>query len=270
MGHAYSAIFTQRAAEAVGGVTLLRIEDIDTARCKPEYDAAIFEDLAWLGYAWPEPVVRQSERFADYQEAVDRLRNSGLVYPCFCSRSDIARRAEGADPDGAPLYPGTCRHLSATAIDKRLRTGESVQWRLKMDEAQEEIGDVLVVRECVVDDRDVHFREERPRAVEPGRWGDVVLVRKDTPTSYHLSVVVDDAAQGVTHVTRGMDLLAATDIHVLLQALLGYHSPVYAHHGLITDALDMKLSKSAGAPALRQLRAEGWTPLQVKRRLGLD
>ena len=268
LGHAYSALFTQRAAEAVGGTTLLRIEDIDLARCKPEYDAAILEDLAWLDYRWPEPVLRQSTRFEAYGNAAERLRKSGLLYPCFCSRAEIAGKATLQDPEGGPLYPGTCHHLSATEINNRLTASEPVQWRLRSDEAQEEIGDILVARECPVTDRDVLFSEERPRAVEPGRWGDVVLVRKETPTSYHLSVVVDDADQGVTHVTRGMDLYAATDIHVLLQALLGLPSPIYAHHGLITDGLDLKLSKSAGAPPLRMMREAGWTPESLKERFG--
>jgi glutamyl-Q tRNA(Asp) synthetase len=269
LGHAYSALFTQRAAHAVGGITLLRIEDIDIGRCRPEYDAAIIEDLRWLGYEWPEPVMRQKERLGEYSKAADRLRQADLLYPCFCTRAEVADKATAADPDGAPLYPGTCRHLSATEVASRLRAGDPVQWRLRMDEAQEEIGDVLVAHECPVTDRDVLFGEERPRAVEPGRWGDVVLVRKETPTSYHLSVVVDDAEQGVTHVTRGMDLYAATDIHVLLQALLGLRSPIYAHHGLITDGLDLKLSKSAGAPPLRQMREAGWTAEDLKARLGL-
>lgn len=270
MGHAYSALFTQRAAEAVGGVTLLRMEDIDLGRCKPEYDAAIIEDLGWLGYAWPEPVLRQKERFAAYEKAAKKLRTSGLLYPCFCSRTEIAAASTGTDPDGAPLYPGTCRHVSVAEVNAKLAAGEQPQWRLRMDGAEEEIGDVLVVRECPVTDRDVQFSEERPRAVEPGRWGDVVLVRKEIPTSYHLSVVVDDDEQGVTHVTRGMDLHAATDIHVLLQGLLGLRSPIYAHHGLITDTLDAKLSKSAGAQPLRRLRDAGWTPERIRARLGLD
>ncbi len=268
LGHAYSALFTQRAAQAVGGTTLLRIEDIDMARCKPEYDAAILEDMRWLGWTWPEPVMRQQSRFGAYKKAADKLRKSGLLYPCFCSRAEVAGKATLQDPEGGPLYPGTCRHLSATEINSRLTESEPVQWRLRSDEAQEEIGDVLVVRECPVNDRDVLFSDERPRAVEPGRWGDVVLVRKDTPTSYHLSVVVDDAEQAVTHVTRGMDLYAATDIHVLLQALLGLRSPIYAHHGLITDGLDLKLSKSAGAPPLRIMREADWTPEDLKERFG--
>jgi glutamyl-Q tRNA(Asp) synthetase len=270
LGHAYSVLFTERAAKGVRGTMLLRIEDIDIARCKPEYENAIIEDLIWLETSWPEPVWRQSDRFAAYQAASEQLGRMGLLYPCFCSRAEIAKNAEGNDPDGAPLYPGTCRHLSKAEATRRIDAGEPVQWRLKMDEAQESVGDVLVIRECPVTDRDVRFERGQQRAAEPERWGDVVLVRKDTPTSYHLSVVVDDAEQGVSHVTRGMDLFAATDIHVLLQALLGLPSPVYAHHGLITDAEDLKLSKSAGAPALRDLRAAGWTPAMVRRRLDLE
>jgi glutamyl-Q tRNA(Asp) synthetase len=270
LGHAYSALFTRRAAEAAGGVMLLRIEDIDVTRCRPEFVDAIFEDLSWLGCRWPEPVMRQSQRFAEYRQAADRLREIGLLYPCFCTRSEIAARATGHDPDGAPLYPGTCRHLADANVQLRLATGEPHQWRLKMYEALKLVGDVLAIRECPVTDRDVLIDRALPRAAEPARWGDVVLVRKDTPTSYHLSVVVDDAAQAVTHVTRGMDLHASTDIHVLLQALLGLPSPIYAHHGLITDGLDLKLSKSAGAPPLRQMREAGWTAAEVRARLGLD
>jgi glutamyl-Q tRNA(Asp) synthetase len=269
LGHAYSALFTQRAASAAGGTMLLRIEDIDIARCKPEFVEAIYEDLKWLGLSWPEPVVHQSLRFPHYQRAADQLRQAGLLYPCFCSRSDIAAAATESDPEGAPLYPGTCRHLSDANVQLRLATGEPHQWRLSMDAALQLVGDILAIRESPVTDRDVQFDETRPRAADPGPWGDVVLVRKDTPMSYHLTVVVDDAAQGVTHVTRGMDLQAATDIHVLLQALLGLPSPSYAHHGVITDGLDFKLSKSAGSPPLRRMREGGWTPDDLRRRLGL-
>lgn len=268
LGHAYSALFTWRAAEAAGGTALLRIEDIDLARCKPEFDAAILEDLHWLGLDWPEPVVRQSERFSAYTDAADALRQRDLLYPCFCSRTEIAAKAVDHDPDGAPLYPGTCHGLPPDEAAAKIWAGDPVQWRLDMNAAVEEIGDALVIRECPVTDLDVLFTEERQRAAEPWQWGDVVLVRKDTPTSYHLSVVVDDAMQGVSHVTRGMDLHAATDIHVLLQALLGLPSPVYAHHGLITDGLDMKLSKSAASQSLRTLRDSGWTPGRVTERLG--
>jgi glutamyl-Q tRNA(Asp) synthetase len=268
LGHAYSALFTQRAAGLLAGTTLLRIEDIDLERCKPEYVAAILDDLRWLGLGWPEPVLHQSLRFPEYERAAGLLRQAGLLYPCFCTRAEVAEKSAGRDPEGAPLYPGTCRHLADANVQLRIATGEPHQWRLRMDEALKLVGDVLAIRECPVTDTDVLFDERRPRAAEPGRWGDVVLVRKDVPTSYHLSVVVDDAAQGVTHVTRGMDLHAATDIHILLQALLGLPSPIYAHHGLITDGLDFKLSKSAGSPPLRRMREGGWTPDDVRRRLG--
>jgi glutamyl-Q tRNA(Asp) synthetase len=184
----------------------------------------------------------------------------GLLYPCGCSRAEIAARAVGTDPDGAPLYDGHCRRHAPDG------TGP-VAWRLRMDEAIARAGQTYI-REHPVSDTAVKLNETTTRAAAPERWGDVVLVRKETPTSYHLSVVIDDAAQGVTHVTRGMDLYPSTDIHVLLQALLGLPSPSYAHHGLITDALDTKLSKSAGAPALRLLREAGWTPQQVRVRLG--
>ncbi|HHY48595.1 MAG TPA: tRNA glutamyl-Q(34) synthetase GluQRS, partial [Alphaproteobacteria bacterium] len=153
LGHAYSALFTRRAAQAIGGITLLRIEDIDPGRSKPHFEQAIYDDLRWLGYAFPEPVMRQSERLNHYETAAGLLRKIGLIYPCFCSRTDVAAAATGTDPEGGALYPGTCRHLSATEINARLRAGAPVQWRLKMEEAQEEIGDVLVVRECPVDDR---------------------------------------------------------------------------------------------------------------------
>ena len=272
LGHAYSALFTWHAAKTLGGTMLLRIEDIDRARCKPEYDAAIFEDLFWLGFAWPEPVMRQSGRFAAYREAAKRLEDAGLIYPCFCSRTEIAKQATGRDPDGAPLYPGTCRHLSAARINKGLTAREPVQWRLDMGRALAEIGtkERLVINEIPVEGHELVPDAHGVREAEPGRWGDVVLVRKETPTSYHLSVVVDDAAQGVSHVTRGMDLFAATDIHVLLQRLLGLPSPVYAHHRLITDAHDIKLAKSSGSPPLRLLREAGWTPADVRRHLGFD
>jgi glutamyl-Q tRNA(Asp) synthetase len=270
LGHAFSALFTWRAADTLGGTTLLRIENIDTTRCKPEYDASVFEDLFWLGLTWPEPVMRQSGRFSAYREAAKKLEEAGLIYPCFCSRAEIAEKATGRDPDGAPLYPGTCRHLSAARINSNLTAGVPVQWRLDMDRALAEIGarGGLVIDEIPVEGHELLPEAKSARVADPARWGDVVLVRKETPTSYHLSVVVDDAAQGVTHVTRGMDLFAATDIHVLLQRLLGLPSPVYAHHRLITDAHDIKLAKSSGSPPLRLLREAGWTPADVRRHLG--
>lgn len=267
LGHAYSALFTADAAKAAGGSMLLRIEDIDRARCKPEFDAAIIEDLHWLGLTWPEPVMRQSERFEAYFEAARTLRKRDLLYPCFCSRSAIALAATGTDPDGAPLYPGTCRHLSDTEVAERIVAGKQPQYRLRMDAALKQTGHLMVSEPAVSGDR---LLLGAKRAAHPERWGDVVLVRKDTPTSYHLAVVVDDAAQGVTHVTRGMDLHAATDVHVVLQKLLDLPSPYYIHHELVVDDTDQKLSKSRTSTPLRTLRAEGWTPDDVRHRLGFD
>lgn len=258
LGHAFSALTAWDAAQAAGGVLRLRIEDIDLSRARPEYETAIFEDLRWLGLDWPEPVLRQSARFPVYAAALARLEAMGLTYRCACTRRDILAAAdapqEGAGPDG-PVYPGTCRHAPPPA-DRPAAT------RLKMDEAvaragplsYEEIGAGRV-------------------AVDPG-WlaetcGDVVLARKDAPTSYHLSVVVDDAAEGVTHVTRGVDLRDATPIHALLQALLGLPTPVYRHHRLIRDDTGKRLAKRHDALALSALRAEGATPADIRRMVGL-
>ncbi len=264
LGHAYSALFTAHWAEQSGGTMLLRMEDIDTARCRPEFVAAVHDDLNWLGLSWPEPVRRQSEHFADYARAADGLRTRGLLYPCFCSRAEIRVAAgKATDPEGAPLYPGTCRGLSAGERASRLERGVPVQWRLDMEKAISEAG-ATVIRETQPDPS----APISSRRANPARWGDVVIVRKDTPTSYHLSVVVDDAAQGVTHVTRGMDLHAATDIHVLLQALLDLPGPLYCHHALIVDEDREKLSKSKGSTSLRALRAQGWTPEKVRAELG--
>ncbi len=263
LGHAYSALFTARCAEQLGGRFLLRIEDIDAARCKPEFTDAIFEDLRWLGLDWPEPVWRQSERLAVYARFADRLGDMGLLYPCFCSRTETAAAARGTDPDGAPLYPGTCRHLDPDEAWERLAAGESAQWRLRSDRA---IADAGVLTYTVAQPTPL----ERPqiRYARPALWGDVVIQRKETPTSYHLSVVVDDAAQGITHVTRGRDMEAATDIHVLLQFLLGLRSPIYTFHKLILDEHGNKLAKSKGSRTLADLRAEGWTAADVRKELG--
>jgi glutamyl-Q tRNA(Asp) synthetase len=257
LGHAFSALFTWRAAERLGGTALLRIEDIDTARCKPEYDAALREDLHWLGLAWPEPVMRQSARFDIYRASAQQLGD--LLYPCTCTRAEIAARAAATDPDGAPLYDGHCRRHGPKA-------GLPVQMRLKMDKALQRAG-ALSVTELPVDGIDLGDGPST-RSADPARWGDPVLVRKDTPTSYHLSVVVDDATQGVTHVTRGMDLYAATDLHVLLQKLLGLPSPIYAHHGLIRDETMAKLSKSRQSKSLRDLRSEGASAAGIRTGLG--
>lgn len=245
------------------GRFLLRIEDIDLQRSKPEFTEAIFDDLHWLGLAWENPVWRQSERMDHYEAAAARLYGMDLIYPCFCSRTEIAARAEGTDPDGAPLYPGTCRHLSEHDIRQRVDAGDPVQWRLRTDVALARLG-LLSYSSAGPTPRD----RPQVRFARPGRWGDVVIRRKDTPTSYHLSVVVDDAAQGVTHVTRGRDMEAATDVHVVLQALLGLATPHYTFHRLLLDADGHKLAKSRSSQSLRDLRAAGQSAADIRRRVG--
>jgi glutamyl-Q tRNA(Asp) synthetase len=263
LGHAYSALFTAHWAERLGGKFLLRIEDTDVARCKPEFTEAIFEDLRWLGLEWPEPVWRQSERFDAYARFAGELRQMGLLFPCFCSRSEIAAAAQGTDPDGAPLYPGTCRHLAPSEVEPRLAEGRDVQWRLHGELAIARAGMLTftVAQPTPLDRPQIRY-------ARPERWGDVVIQRKDTPTSYHLSVVVDDDAQGVTNVTRGRDMEASTDIHVLLQFLLGLASPVYTFHKLILDDEGRKLAKSRGSETLADLRRAGWTADDVRAKLG--
>lgn len=264
LGHAYSALFTAHWAAQMGGRFLLRIEDIDRDRCKPEFTAAIFEDLRWLGLDWPEPVMVQSERFDAYAEAADRLRKSGSLYPCFCSRAEIKQAAGDAiDPDGAPLYPGTCRHLSRSEVTRRLEANEPANWRLSMHDLLQKTGPLTYTRAGPTP-------ADRPQIdyARPERWGDVVIQRKDTPTSYHLSVVIDDDAQGITHVTRGRDLEAATDIHVLLQFVLGLTSPIYTFHNLILDLEGEKLSKSIQSQSLRSLREQGQSAGDVRSTLG--
>jgi glutamyl-Q tRNA(Asp) synthetase len=272
LGHAYSALLNADFARRFDGRLLLRIEDIDTTRCRPEFGAAIHEDLAWLGLAWEQPVRRQSEHFDDYRAAFQRLKGRGLVYPCFCSRRDIAtavtcREVEAGqpwprDPDGAPLYSGTCRILSLPEIERRIAAGEPHAWRLDQVALQR-----LMLGPYSYGRFDREGREERV-VTDPWRWGDAVIVRKDTPTSYHLSVVVDDALQGVTHVVRGQDLEAATDLHVLLQAILGLPTPLYHHHGLLLDPEGDKLAKSRQSQSLAELRAAGVTPQDIRQRLG--
>jgi glutamyl-Q tRNA(Asp) synthetase len=272
LGHAYSAIVNQDMARAAGGRLILRIEDIDAARCRPEYERAIYEDLAWLGIAWEEPVRRQSAHLEDYRAALARLDGLGLVYASFESRAEIARLvaerdARGPwprDPDGVPLYPGTHKAMPASERDRRMDAGEPYALRLDMASALQRT-DALDWAES---GHGPHGETGRI-AAHPQAWGDIVLARKDTPTSYHLSVVVDDALQGVTHVVRGQDLFWATSVHRLLQALLGLPQPAYRHHRLILDADGHKLSKSTRATGLRELRADGTTPADVRRMVGL-
>jgi glutamyl-Q tRNA(Asp) synthetase len=265
LGHAFSALYTWQAARLLHGSVLLRIEDTDLTRCKPEFTTAIMEDLGWLGLSWPEPVWCQSERFDAYAAAAAHLTQLGLLYPCFCSRSAIAAAATALDPEGAPLYPGTCRHLDPGEAAARIARGYPEQYRLDSARAVDLAGMVtFTVAQPSVTDR------PQIRHARPERWGDVVLQRKDIPASYHLAVVVDDAAQGVTHVTRGRDMEAATDLHALLQMLLGLQSPIYTFHRLILGPDGRKLAKSKGSKSLRDLRAEGATPAGIRRELGFD
>jgi len=272
LGHAFSALLNQDMARAAGGRLLLRIEDIDATRCRPEYEAAIYEELAWLGIAWEPDVRRQSEHFDDYQAALDRLEAEGLIYPAFESRSEISalvaeRDRQGGwprDPDGVPLYPGRARKLSSFERERRRRAGDSFALRLARDAALARAG-VLTWTETGAGPQG----QTGVVTAAPQMWGDVVLGRKDAPASYHLAVVVDDALQGVTDVVRGQDLFWATAIHRLLQTLLGLPEPAYHHHRLILDAAGRKLSKATSATSLRELRAGGATPGDIRRMVGL-
>jgi glutamyl-Q tRNA(Asp) synthetase len=255
LGHVRSAWEGWHAARDAGGTFLLRIEDIDRGRCRPAFEPAIREDLAWLGLDWDGPVRRQSEHFADYQAALARLDTQGLLYPCFCTRKEI--QAEIARADGAPqgedgpVYPGICRRLSAIERAARIAAGSDYALRLDVEAA--------LARTGAPD-----WSEGGRRIVaDPASLGDVVLARKDVPTSYHLAVTVDDALQGVTLVTRGVDLFAATHIHRLLQALLGLPTPVYRHHPLLTDASGRRLAKRDRALTVRAMRAAGMSPAKI-------
>ena len=264
LGHAFSALLNESLAREAGGRLLLRIEDIDPGRTREAHVQGIMEDLAWLGLSFDGPVRRQSAHMADYEAAAGRLRGRGLLYPCFCTRSEIARAASGPrDPDGAPLYPGTCRDLKRRDQEERLASGRKPSFRLDMRGACRDTPRLFWTR------FDPAFRRDEV-AARPERWGDPVLVRRDTPTSYHLAVVLDDATQGVTHVVRGRDLEAATDLHRLLQALLDLPSPLYHHHALVRDEAGEKLAKSAGSPALADLRAAGKTAVSVREWLGFS
>jgi glutamyl-Q tRNA(Asp) synthetase len=258
LGHAHAALFAASLAARAGGRFLLRLEDIDTTRCRPEFAAGILADLAWLGLVWEQPVRVQSVHFDEYRAILVRLDAQGLLYPCFCTRTAIASEiaASGGAPQGpdGPLYPGTCRHLSAGARAARLAAGEGHALRLDIAAALAVLGRPL----------SYHELGQGRRACDPARFGDVVLARRDVPASYHLCVTHDDAAQGVTLVTRGVDLQPATDLHRLLQELLGWPEPAYAHHPLILGVDGKRLAKREGAPTLTALRAAGMAPAAVR------
>ncbi len=262
LGHAHSALAGWRRARMAGGRFLLRIEDIDATRCRPDFTAAILEDLAWLGLDWDGPVRVQSEHRADYAATLDALAARGLLFPCFCSRAAIAREVAASanaphGPDGV-LYPGTCRRLPADERAARIAAGDPHALRLDMAAA------------LALAPKDLDFAEEgvgRLRC-DPARFGDVVLARKDVPLSYHLCVTHDDALQGVTLVTRGEDLLAATDLHRLLQSLMGWPAPAYAHHALLRDANGRRLAKRDAAQTIAEMRAAGRSPAEVRAMAG--
>jgi glutamyl-Q tRNA(Asp) synthetase len=274
LGHALSALRNAEMARAAGGRLLLRVEDIDATRCRPEYEAAIYEDLAWLGIEWAPPVRRQSEHFVAYRAALARLEALGLIYPSFESRAEIARLVAEReaihgiwprDPDGAPLYPGDAKSLSPSDRARRMQAGEPYALRLDMRAAILRAGPLTWT-----ETGNGPAGETGAIAANPAIWGDVILARKETPTSYHLAVVVDDGVQGVTDVVRGSDLFHATGVHRLLQALLGLPQPAYHHHRLILDADGRKLAKSTAATGLRDLRARGGTVADIRKAIGLD
>ena len=251
LGHAWSAVRSHDLARSAGGRFLLRIEDIDPGRSRPEHIATIIEDLEWLGLSWDGEPVLQSQRLHLYQAALDHLKAMGLAYPCFCTRAEIAAEIAASasaphGPDG-PLYPGTCRALSAD--ERKRRAAEPHAWRLDTAQAMRIAGPLAW-----------YDQGARRVVAEPEIYGDVVLARKDAPTSYHLAVTVDDAAQGVTDVVRGEDLFAATHVHRLLQALLGLQPPRYHHHAVITGPDGKRLAKRSGAPTIAGLREGGADP----------
>jgi glutamyl-Q tRNA(Asp) synthetase len=241
LGHAYSALLNARMAAECGGRLLLRIEDTDETRARPEFVQAILEDLAWLGLTWEQPVRVQSRHFTDYEANLARLWNMGAVYPCFCSRKQ-ARVLTSLDPDGQPHYAGMCRSLSRPEAEARIAKGMIHGWRLDMG-----------------------------RAADPSAavWGDAVIAKRQVGSSYHIAVVTDDALQGITHVVRGKDIEPATPLHILLQRLLGLPAPHYHHHNLICDESGQKLAKSRGSRSLRELRQEGMSAAAIRRQLGL-
>jgi len=261
LGHAYSALFTWARAKQLGGTALLRIEDIDLGRCRPEYVVQIYDDLSWLGLDWPKPVRIQSQHFADYRAALEQLETMGLLYRCFCTRKQVLVGSDGSkDPDGGARYGGVCKHLSAEEIGVKQQAGDAFALRLDMNRAFAQLN-----REGKT-----NLLAKAEQYADVLSWGDVVLVRKDIPTSYHLSVVVDDAEQNITHVTRGMDMFASTAIHILLQGLLNLPTPHYEHHHLIEDETGRKLAKSLRDRSIRVLRQDGVSVPEIKKIIGID
>jgi len=262
LGHAYAALVACETARAGGGRFLLRIEDIDPSRARAPFEQAIYDDLRWLGLDWDGEALRQSERMADYGAALDRLDRLGVLYPCFCTRrkirAEIAHAAQAPHGQGEAVYPGICRSLSVDEREHRIAAGEGFALRLNVAKAQELTGPLTWQ----------DLRVGQVRAM-PENLGDVVLARKDVPTSYHLAVTVDDAAQSITLVTRGEDLFFATHVHRLLQALLGLPTPRYYHHNLIADSNGLRLAKRNRAVTLRTLRLSGRSPDDVWRMIGL-
>ena len=258
VGHGWSALLAMDMARAAGGAFRLRIEDIDGTRSRPEHVAGIIEDLTWLGVAWDGDVVFQSQRLGAYEAALDRLRDMGLLYPCFCTRSDIQASLTAPHGPEGPVYPGTCRGLGEGERARRVAAGEAHAWRIDMAAAVARVGAV----------RWRAFAFSAPSSIawhsaDPLAHGDVVLARKDAPASYHLSCTLDDAAMGVSHVLRGDDLKGATDIHRLLQALLDLPSPTYCHHPLLVGPDGRRLAKRDGSIALADLRAQGVDPAEL-------
>ncbi|MFM6853916.1 MAG: tRNA glutamyl-Q(34) synthetase GluQRS [Sphingopyxis sp.] len=270
LGHAYSALMAHDVAAAGGGMCLLRVDDIDAGRCRPEYDDAMLTDLAWLGLAPAPPHWRQSARLASYAAALDQLRAMGLVYPCFCTRADVAASVTAPHGPSGALYSGMCRTLAGAQRAARLATGAAHAWRLDMgaavavatataNNATTATGDAAGPGGALM----WHDGAGRAMAATPLAHGDIILARRDAPTSYHLSSTVDDAAMGITDVVRGADLLPATSVHRLLQALLGLPTPRYHHHGLIADATGQRLAKRHDALSLRAMRAAGANPAHM-------
>ncbi|MEZ5817327.1 MAG: tRNA glutamyl-Q(34) synthetase GluQRS [Hyphomicrobiaceae bacterium] len=271
LGHALSALLNRDMARRLGGRMLIRIEDTDLARCRPKFVQAILDDLAWLGIRSDGPILRQSEHLGVYRNAASRLDELGLLYPCFATRQEIQAAAVPGrvDPDGAPLYPALHRHLDPHEVEDRKAAGQPFALRLDMARAIE-VGLQLAGEAAFAYTELDEGLAPRRVHTNPARWGDVVIQRKETSASYHLAVVVDDARQGMTHVVRGADLQAATDIHRLLQVLLGLPEPYYHHHRLIVEAGGRKLSKRAGDTSLAALRARGATLSEIHRLVGLD